>query len=37
MDEFDTPNCPNCLHRMEPADQGKAAVWRCPECRMVKV
>lgn len=25
---FDTPNCPKCLHRMEPGEES----WVCPEC-----
>ncbi|MBD8012811.1 zf-TFIIB domain-containing protein [Microbacterium sp. Re1] len=29
---FDTPNCPTCLHRMEPAEVDGEPVWRCPEC-----
>lgn len=31
----DTPNCPRCLHRMEPAEVDGEAVWRCPECEAV--
>ncbi|WP_429457487.1 zf-TFIIB domain-containing protein [Microbacterium sp. ZKA21] len=29
---LDTPNCPQCLTRMEPADVGGEPMWRCPEC-----
>ncbi|WDH78257.1 recombinase family protein [Microbacterium esteraromaticum] len=34
-----TPNCPECLHRMEPAGiAGEAPGWRCVECgRVVRV
>lgn len=27
-----TPNCPSCLHHMEPADTDHGPVWRCPFC-----
>jgi hypothetical protein len=30
---LDVPNCPVCLHRMEPADTGAGGVyWLCTEC-----
>ncbi|WP_415127553.1 zf-TFIIB domain-containing protein [Microbacterium sp.] len=27
-----TPNCPECLHRMEPATVDDVPVWRCARC-----
>ena len=36
MDSLDTPNCPACLIRMEPADGLEAPVWKCPTCSLVK-
>lgn len=29
---LDTPNCPKCLHRMEPVEVDGAPVWLCSEC-----
>jgi ribosomal protein L37AE/L43A len=29
---LNTPNCPACLHRMEPAEVDDDLVWACPEC-----
>ena len=29
---LNTPNCPACLHRMEPAEVDGELVWACPEC-----
>lgn len=29
---LNTPNCPACLHRMEPAKVDGDLVWACPEC-----
>ena len=37
MDDLDTPNCPACLMRMEPADGMTATLWRCPECGLVRL
>ena len=28
-----TPNCPECLHRLEPDGR----VWRCPSCGLVRL
>ncbi|MTE22653.1 zf-TFIIB domain-containing protein [Microbacterium sp. ZXX196] len=30
--EFDTPNCPECLTRMEPTAFDIGEAWRCPAC-----
>ncbi|WP_406250345.1 zf-TFIIB domain-containing protein [Microbacterium sp. M] len=27
-----TPNCPDCLHPMEPAQSAGTDVWRCTSC-----
>lgn len=27
-----TPNCPDCLHSMEPSHNADTDVWRCTEC-----
>lgn len=32
---LDTPNCPNCLHRMEPAEVDGEARWLCPGCGLL--
>jgi hypothetical protein len=33
---LDTPNCPDCLTRMEPAESPSGeAYWACTECGMV--
>ncbi|TFB92788.1 zf-TFIIB domain-containing protein [Cryobacterium sp. HLT2-28] len=37
MDGLETPNCPACLHRMEPIERWGAVVWRCPECGLVRL
>ena len=31
-DGLDTPNCPNCLTRMEIAGTEEAPFWRCADC-----
>lgn len=30
MDDLDSPNCPRCLHPMEPV----VGAWWCPKCRV---
>ncbi|PXA71862.1 zf-TFIIB domain-containing protein [Cryobacterium arcticum] len=37
VEDLDTPNCPDCLSRMEPVERWTAVVWRCPECGMVRL
>ncbi|WP_460797784.1 zf-TFIIB domain-containing protein [Microbacterium sp. GXF0217] len=27
-----TPNCPNCLHRMDTTERTGVAMWHCYEC-----
>ena len=35
---LDVPNCPVCLHRMEPADSAAGGVyWACPECGQTRL
>jgi len=34
MDDLQTPNCPRCLTRCEPAGED-ILVWWCPNCREV--
>jgi tRNA(Ile2) C34 agmatinyltransferase TiaS len=35
---LDTPNCPSCLHRMEPAATAAGAVyWSCPNCGQTRL
>jgi len=35
---LDVPNCPICLHRMEPADTAAGGVyWACPECGQTRL
>ncbi|MFM9597691.1 zf-TFIIB domain-containing protein [Streptomyces scabiei] len=34
-DDLDVPNCPRCLHSMEPVELARGPVWRCPECGAV--
>ncbi len=35
---LDVPNCPVCLHRMEPADTAAGGVyWACPECGQTRL
>lgn len=29
---FDTPNCPKCLHRVDPAEVDGEPMWQCSEC-----
>ncbi|MEJ1088330.1 hypothetical protein WDU99_08375 [Microbacterium sp. Mu-80] len=29
---LDVPNCPECLHRMEPAEVDDDLMWLCREC-----
>lgn len=29
---LNTPNCPSCLHRMEPVEVDRVPMWQCPEC-----
>lgn len=29
---LDVPNCPKCLHRMEPAEAEREPVWVCEYC-----
>ncbi|WP_439902281.1 zf-TFIIB domain-containing protein [Microbacterium azadirachtae] len=33
---LNTPNCAECLHRMEPAELNSEPVWRCPECGAIR-
>lgn len=37
MDDLDTPNCPDCLMRMEPVEGLTATFWKCSECGQVKL
>ncbi|WP_168627370.1 zf-TFIIB domain-containing protein [Cryobacterium sp. BB307] len=30
---LNTPNCPTCLHRMEPVDVEGDPTWQCTQCR----
>lgn len=32
-----TPNCPDCLQRMEPRGFGQEMVWWCPNCYAVQL
>lgn len=35
---LDVPNCPVCLHRMEPADTAAGgAYWACRECGQTRL
>ncbi|GAA2749746.1 hypothetical protein [Amnibacterium kyonggiense] len=35
---LDTPNCPDCLLRMEPEESSKGdAYWACTECGFVAI
>ena len=35
---LDVPNCPVCLHRMEPADTATGGVyWACPACGQTRL
>jgi hypothetical protein len=35
---LDVPNCPVCLHRMEPADTAAGGVyWACPACGQTRL
>jgi tRNA(Ile2) C34 agmatinyltransferase TiaS len=36
-DELDTPNCPACLTRMEPAELGSTVFWQCQECGLTRI
>jgi hypothetical protein len=36
-DDLDTPNCMECLARMEPAVEHGVASWVCPSCGAVQV
>ncbi|MGP6177845.1 zf-TFIIB domain-containing protein [Microbacterium sp. A196] len=29
---MDVPNCPACLHQMEPAEANGEYIWECHEC-----
>ncbi len=31
------PNCPECLHTVEPWEVGRGAAWRCPECGLALI
>lgn len=31
---LNTPNCPDCLHRMDPAEADGEPVWRCHVCNL---
>ena len=31
-ESLSTPNCPDCLHPMEPAQAADSDVWRCTAC-----
>lgn len=31
------PNCPECLHTVEPWEVGRGAAWRCPECDLALI